>query len=68
MSTNSKSKRKLISRMCKQGWTCRKGKKHGKLISPKGRKVVFSKTPSDCNAIHNFTRDIRAIERLEATL
>ncbi len=61
----SKSTRKLFSKLFKEGWTCRYGKKHGKLISPTGHRVVFSKTPSDRNAIHNLTKDIRAVQRLE---
>ena len=64
---HSKSTRKLFSELCREGWVYRKGKKHGKLISPRGRLVVFSKTPSDRNAIHNLTKDIRAVQRLEAT-
>jgi len=50
----------LVRQLIHQGWSFRRGGKHGRLRSPAG-KVTLSvpSTPSDRRAFLNFRRDIR---------
>lgn len=52
----------LVKELCSLGWGYRKGKKHGKLIAPDGRKLVVPSTPSDWRAHLNFRRDVRSLQ------
>ena len=60
-------RRKILSNLTKKGWVIHYGRKHGKLISPNGRRIIFSKTPSDRNAVRNLEKDIRSVEAQEPT-
>ena len=53
----------LVSMKVSQGWSFHIGKRHGKLVSPFGIKLVVPCSPSDYRAFQNFKRDMRAIER-----
>lgn len=56
--TNNKDFNTLINILKRNGWACQNRKKHNVVISPFGKKVFFSKTPSDYRALNNFKRDI----------
>ncbi len=57
------SKDKMINALARDlrqlGWLYRKGKKHGLLIAPNGRRVTIPSTPSDFRSYQNFSRNIR---------
>ena len=57
--SNDKNINKEVRLLIKLKWTYRKGKKHGSLISPNGRKMAVPCTPSDHRAFYNFKRDVR---------
>ncbi|QQK58797.1 hypothetical protein FJD32_004295 [Shewanella sp. LC6] len=48
-----------IKQLCRAGWTFIQGKKHAKLLSPSGKRVVVPGSPSDKRAFDNFKRDVR---------
>ena len=43
----------------RKGWRFTRGKRHGKLISPDGKRVIVPGTPSDRRARSNFLGDLR---------
>jgi len=51
----------LVKRLVKQGWGYQRGKKHGRIIAPSGRKLTIPSTPSDCRAYYNFRGDVRGL-------
>lgn len=59
-------KDKMIDALVKDlralGWGYRKGRKHGVLIAPSGRRLSVPSTPSDYRAYKNFRRDVRAVQ------
>jgi len=57
-----------ITQLVATGWTYRRGKKHGRITTPNGRRTLtFSSTPSDQHALNNFKRDVaRATRQTEA--
>ena len=50
-----------IRELIRMGWTFRMGGRHGKLISPDGRRIPVPCTPSDYRSFDNFKRDIRKL-------
>ncbi|WP_035384937.1 hypothetical protein [Ferrimonas futtsuensis] len=54
----------LVTQFIAKGWTFRKGRKHGKLITPWGKIAVIPATPSDRRAYLNLRSQLR---RMEAT-
>lgn len=50
----------LIRRLVEQGWTFRRGGKHGRLTHPRGRPTLtVAMSPSDSRSLQNFRRDLR---------
>ena len=47
------------------GWMYRVGGRHGKIISPQGRKLAVPISPSDYRASQNFKHDVRRINKLD---
>lgn len=50
-----------VKYMCKIGWLFKKRKKHGALISPRGKKLTVPCSPSDYRAFKNFCNDLQNI-------
>ena len=50
---------KTIKEMQRQGWTLQKGGRHDKFISPEGKVITLSSTPSDHRAVYNMKSDLR---------
>lgn len=50
-----------VKYMCKIGWLFKKIKKHGALISPRGKKLTVPCSPSDYRAFKNFCNDLQSI-------
>ena len=59
--SNDKAIAAVVRHLLTNGWRYISGKKHGKLISPNGKKLAVPGTPSDWRACLNFRRDIRRI-------
>lgn len=59
--SNDKNIADFVRSLIRIGWQYHMGGRHGKLISPKGRKIPVPCTPSDYRAILNFKRDIRKL-------
>lgn len=57
-STN-KDIRTEVRALIRKGWHFSWGGKHGKLISPSGRKFTVPTSPSDHRSLLNFRRDVR---------
>lgn len=51
----------VVRKLVRHGWQYHMGGRHGKLVSPTGRKMPVPCTPSDHRAVHNFKRDIRKL-------
>jgi len=51
----------FVRQLIQSGWQYRMGGRHGKLISPSGRRIPVPCTPSDYRAFQNFKRDIRRL-------
>lgn len=50
----------LVRKLVRQGWSFRRGGKHGRLTDPGGRSTLtVAKTPSDFRSLDNFRRDLR---------
>ncbi len=50
----------VVKDMIRQGWSYTRGKKHGRLRRPDGRRMItVPTTPSDWRASLNFKRDLR---------
>lgn len=50
----------VVRRLVREGWTFRRGGRHGRLTSPDGRNsVTVPGTPSDWRTPRNFVRDLR---------
>jgi hypothetical protein len=61
-SSDKKINEKVV-RLTKQGWHCRRGKKHVVIVSPSGFRVAVPSTPSDRRAFYNFASDIKKLMR-----
>jgi hypothetical protein len=49
----------FIAQLVATGWTFRRGKKHGRITTPDGRKTLtVASSPSDCHALNNLRRDV----------
>jgi hypothetical protein len=64
--TSNKDFNLYIRRLCKTGWLVKLGKKHDKLISPKGERFTIPGTPSDRRAFDSVKRDIKMMSAREA--
>ncbi len=51
----------LVRRLIHDGWQFHMGGRHGKLVSPEGRRLPVPCTPSDYRAFDNFQRDLRKL-------
>lgn len=49
----------LICQLVRENWMFRRCRKHGLVISPNGKRVFVSNTPSDTRAFQNFKKDIK---------
>lgn len=57
---SSKEIDQLIRKLVRQGWSFRRGGKHGRLTDPGGRlTLTVAKSPSDYRSLDNFRRDLR---------
>lgn len=45
--------------LVKRGWFFKSGRRHGKLMLPRGSWVTVPTTPSDRRALCNFRRDVK---------
>lgn len=59
--SNNKEVAALVRALVDSGWRYMNGKKHGKIISPNGRKLAVPGTPSDWRASMNFQRGVRRL-------
>lgn len=58
----------FIAQLVAAGWRFRRGKKHGRLTTPDGRKTLtVSSSPSDSHALNNFRRDVAKASRQPKT-
>ena len=64
--SSSKDLRKHIAGLVKDGWTYKKGRKHGKLIAPNGRKMAVPVSPSSASTLVNQVHQARRIAALPA--
>ncbi|CAA0100515.1 Uncharacterised protein [BD1-7 clade bacterium] len=64
--SNNKDINVTIRKLTKVQWVYKNGKKHAKLISPNGKVIAVSKTPSCCHAYANFRSEINRIKNSEA--
>lgn len=55
----NKDIRTEVRALIRKGWHFSWGGKHGKLISPSGRKFTVPTSPSDHRSLLNFRRDVR---------
>lgn len=51
----------VVRDLVRNGWRYHMGGRHGKLVSPSGRRMPVPCTPSDYRAFLNFKRDIRKL-------
>jgi hypothetical protein len=51
----------LVRSLVRQGWAYQSKGRHGKIISPTGKKFPVPSTPSDHRAFQNFKHDLRRI-------
>jgi hypothetical protein len=51
----------LVRNLIRQGWAYQNKGRHGKIISPNGKKFPVPSTPSDHRAFENFKHDIKKI-------
>jgi len=56
---NISNKVKILQR---NGWEYRRGKKHGMIVSPRGKKLSIPGTPSDWRSWKNFNCEVNRIE------
>ena len=59
--SNHKEIRRLVSSLIDQGWIYQRGKKHGSIHPPSGRRVTVPSTPSDYRAFYNFRQQVKAV-------
>jgi len=52
---------KLVKEKVSKGWYFKKGKKHGVLIAPIGKKLIIPTSPSDYRAYYNLRSTIRSL-------
>jgi len=64
---SDKDVNQLIRELLQSGWQYKSGKKHGKIELPGVGKVVIPTSPSDRRTLQNLIRDIRQLERREAS-
>jgi predicted RNA binding protein YcfA (HicA-like mRNA interferase family) len=59
--SNNKEINRMVRELLRDGWKFETRTKHKKVISPNGRTIVISGSPSDQNAHRQFERDIRRV-------
>lgn len=52
----------IVRELVRNGWKYHTGGRHGKIISPTGRRMPVPGTPSDYRALRNFKSDIRRLQ------
>lgn len=63
---NAKEINVLVSALVGEGWSFRRGGRHGKLRPPQGARMLTVPTsPSDHRAWLNFRRDVRQAQKLD---
>lgn len=61
--SSDKDVNRLVCQLVREGWLYRRGRKHGKLISPEATgSLTIPGSPSDHRTIHNMRRDVRRIQ------
>lgn len=63
--SNNKEISLIVKKLVMHGWMYRVGGRHGKIISPQGRKLAVPTSPSDYRASQNFKHDVRRINKLD---
>lgn len=59
----------LIRQLLGQGWSFRRGSKHGRLTPPEGwPTLTVASSPGDCRSLQNFRRDLRQVCRFRVTV
>lgn len=61
--SSDKDIQKCVVTLIRSGWVYMRGRKHGKLVSPEGKKIAVPGSPSDKRAYKNFVRDIKRLAR-----
>lgn len=59
--SNDRNVSDVVRDLVQNGWRYHMGGRHGKLVSPTGRRLPVPCTPSDHRAFLNFKRDIRKL-------
>ncbi|MEQ9326098.1 MAG: hypothetical protein RJQ21_02240 [Rhodospirillales bacterium] len=57
--SNNKDIARIVRNQVRDGWLFKRGRRHGQLIAPDGRRVIVPCTPSDNRTVLNFLGDIR---------
>lgn len=64
--SNDRNVSDVVRDLVRNGWRYHMGGRHGKLVSPSGRRLPVPCTPSDHRAFLNFKRDVRKLVSCEA--
>lgn len=59
--SNDRNVSDVVRELVRNGWRYHMGGRHGKLVSPAGRRMPVPCTPSDHRAFLNFKRDLRKL-------
>ena len=59
--SNDRNVSDVVRDLVRNGWRYHMGGRHGKLVSPSGRRMPVPCTPSDYRAFLNFKRDVRKL-------
>lgn len=58
--SSNKDINQVIRQLIRQGWSFRRGGKHGRITHPDGKRALtVAKSPSDFRSFDNFQRDLR---------
>ncbi len=64
--SNDKDLQRHVAVLVKQGWTFIKGKTHGKLVAPNGRRMPVAVSPSDRRGFENHVHQVERLQALPA--
>jgi len=64
--SNDKDLHRHVAGLVKQGWTFTKGKTHGKLVAPNGRRMAVPVSPSDRRGFENHVHQVERLQALPA--
>lgn len=59
--SNDRNVSDVVRDLVRNGWRYHMSGRHGKLVSPTGRRMPVPCTPSDHRAFLNFKRDVRKL-------